>query len=85
LKETGGKILTGGHGDVKERWIEPTIVDSPDPNSNLMKEEIFGPILPVLPYKTADDAINFINSRPKPLGLYYFGNILKDVIFLAYL
>lgn len=37
-----------------------------------MSEELFGPILPVLPYKTLDDAITFVRSRPKPLALYFF-------------
>ncbi|MBA4056273.1 MAG: coniferyl aldehyde dehydrogenase, partial [Marivirga sp.] len=38
------------------------------------KEEIFGPILPILSYRSIDDAINYINARPRPLALYYFGN-----------
>lgn len=38
-----------------------------------MKEEIFGPILPVRTYRAMDDAIDFINARPRPLALYYFG------------
>jgi coniferyl-aldehyde dehydrogenase len=38
-----------------------------------MKDEIFGPILPVIEYKTIEDAIKFINSKDKPLTLYYFG------------
>ena len=38
-----------------------------------MKNEIFGPILPIITYKKIEDAINFINSKPKPLALYYFG------------
>lgn len=38
-----------------------------------MQEEIFGPVLPVLTYRTLDDAIAFINARPRPLALYYFG------------
>lgn len=47
-----------------------------------MKDEIFGPVLPVVTYKTDDDAINFINSRAKPLALYYFGTKkdFKEVI-----
>jgi coniferyl-aldehyde dehydrogenase len=38
----------------------------------IMKEEIFGPLLPVIPYDTLDEAIAFVNARPRPLALYYF-------------
>ena len=40
----------------------------------LMQEEIFGPILPIKPYEKVEDAIDYINQRPRPLGLYYFGH-----------
>lgn len=39
-----------------------------------MREEIFGPVLPVLAYKHEDEVIDFVNARNKPLALYYFGN-----------
>lgn len=39
-----------------------------------MTDEIFGPILPIVSYKKIEDAINLINSKPKPLALYYFGS-----------
>ncbi|CAD8170610.1 unnamed protein product [Paramecium pentaurelia] len=73
LNNHGGKIVHGGQYDLKEKWIEPTFVINPDPNSELMKNEIFGPILPIITYKKIEEAINFINFRPKPLALYYFG------------
>ena len=38
----------------------------------VMREEIFGPLLPVVPYDTLDDAIAYVNARPRPLALYYF-------------
>lgn len=43
-------------------------------SSPLMKEEIFGPILPIITYNTIEDAIKFINDRDKPLAIYYFGS-----------
>lgn len=43
------------------------------PQMAVMQEEIFGPVLPVLTYQTLDEAIAFINARPRPLALYYFG------------
>ncbi len=55
------------------RQMRPSLVFDPAPASRLMNEEIFGPILPVLPYDTLDDAVAFINQRPRPLALYWFG------------
>ncbi|NAW58215.1 MULTISPECIES: coniferyl aldehyde dehydrogenase [unclassified Vibrio] len=59
--------------DERKRTIAPTLVIAPNENSKIMKEEIFGPILPVIPYKTMQEAIDYINIRPRPLALYYFG------------
>ncbi len=55
------------------RQMNPTLVFNPAPELRLMKEELFGPILPVLPYDTLDEAIAFINARPRPLAQYWFG------------
>ncbi len=52
--------------------ITPTVVLNPPLTSQIMNEEIFGPILPVIVYETTADAIEFINDRPKPLALYLF-------------
>ncbi len=56
------------------RQMNPALVFDPAPDLRLMKEELFGPILPVLPYDRLDDAIAFINARPRPLALYWFGS-----------
>jgi coniferyl-aldehyde dehydrogenase len=56
-----------------EHKIAPTLVIEPRDDLTLMREEIFGPILPVKTYDRLDDAIAFIASRPRPLALYYFG------------
>jgi aldehyde dehydrogenase (NAD+) len=69
----GGKIQFGGEVNLTDRYISPTIIDEPRANSALMKEEIFGPLLPVLKYKSINYAIKFVNEREKPLALYYFG------------
>ena len=55
------------------RQMAPTLVFNPDPALRLMQEEIFGPVLPVLTCDSADEAIAFINARPRPLALYWFG------------
>jgi acyl-CoA reductase-like NAD-dependent aldehyde dehydrogenase len=69
-----GKILIGGNHDRSDRFIAPTLIDSIDPNSKIMSDEIFGPILPILEYDQLSDAIAFVNARPKPLALYFFSS-----------
>lgn len=73
LSDHGGEVVVGGKVELKDKYIEPTIIFKPKLDSDLMKYEIFGPILPVIPYKNVEETINFINSRDKPLALYYFG------------
>ncbi|GGO58459.1 coniferyl-aldehyde dehydrogenase [Roseovarius pacificus] len=58
--------------------IVPTLVIGADDNTGVMTEEIFGPILPVRTYQTMDEAIAYINARPRPLALYYFGERNAD-------
>jgi len=65
-------IFFGGDSNQDELYMAPTIVKDPDLNSPIMQEEIFGPILPVLPIDGVDEAIDFINEREKPLALYAF-------------
>ena len=52
--------------------IEPTVLVDVDPDSRVMTEEIFAPILPVLTWRKLEEAIEFVRSRPKPLALYLF-------------
>jgi len=73
------KIVYGGQTDEKSLYIAPTIVDQVDPNSKLMKDEIFGPLLPILVVQDISEAIRFIRSRPKPLALYLFSNSAEVV------
>lgn len=55
------------------RKMRPTLVLGATPAMRIMQDEIFGPLLPVLPYESVDDAIAFVNARPRPLALYWFG------------
>jgi len=55
-----------------DRVIAPTLVFDAPQDATLMREEIFGPVLPVVPYRTLDEAIEYVNARPRPLALYYF-------------
>lgn len=72
LAATKGDVVIGGGSDVSTMSIQPTVVVDPDPTEPLMTDEIFGPILPVMTMQSLDDAIGFVNSRPKPLAAYLF-------------
>lgn len=65
-------IVIGGKSDEKKLYIEPTIVNNVKWDDPIMKDEIFGPILPILTYYDLDEIIKIINLRSKPLALYYF-------------
>ncbi len=67
-----GNILVGGQTDDNQRFIAPTLLDQVLDDSSLMQEEIFGPLLPVVTFSDIQDAVRFINQRPKPLALYLF-------------
>ena len=69
LEDHGGRVAYGGAVDVEALTGQPTIVVDPRPDSPLMTEEIFGPILPVLTVEDVDTAIRFVNARPKPLAV----------------
>jgi len=66
------KIIYGGTSDEDDCYLAPTIVDQPDLQSSVMKDEIFGPILPLVTYETFDDLNKIILPLPKPLSLYVF-------------
>ncbi|CAK1550760.1 unnamed protein product [Leptosia nina] len=68
------KIAIGGRSDPQDRYISPTIITNVTPADKIMEDEIFGPILPIVPVENAYEAIKFINAREKPLVLYVFTN-----------
>ena len=67
-----GKVAHGGEHDAKERFMAPTILTGVSPDAPVMREEIFGPILPVLEFDRIDDALALLRDRPTPLALYVF-------------
>ncbi|WP_009544631.1 aldehyde dehydrogenase [Crocosphaera subtropica] len=71
-------IMIGGKVIPEEKYISPTVIDNIFPDSPIMQDEIFGPILPVLGYGEIEEAIAFINERPKPLAIYLFSNDKKQ-------
>jgi aldehyde dehydrogenase (NAD+) len=76
--EKGGRIAFGGKSDSSSKYFEPTLLTGLSPDMLILQEEIFGPILPILSYKNLQEAIDLINSQPKPLALYYFGANSKN-------
>lgn len=71
-EEHGGKVIVGGKVFPENQFVQPTIVDEPKEDCGMMRDEIFGPILPVFGYDELDSVIEKINSRPKPLTVYVF-------------
>jgi coniferyl-aldehyde dehydrogenase len=74
----GARIIEVGHrpGDATRRphTLAPTVVLGVTDEMKIAHEEIFGPILPIFAYRHIDDAIDYVNARPRPLALYYFGD-----------
>ena len=77
-KGMGAKVVAGGNTDRSKRFIAPTVLCDVSIDSLVMKEEIFGPLMPIITYKTLDEAIGFINKREKPLALYLFSYNKKN-------
>ena len=73
--------------DPERRVFAPTLIIDPDPALRVMQEEIFGPILPVIGYARIEEAIAFVNARPRPLAFYHFdrqrrrtGQVVRSVL-----
>jgi acyl-CoA reductase-like NAD-dependent aldehyde dehydrogenase len=71
-----GRVAIGGQTDATERYIAPTVLVDVLPDSPIMQEEVFGPILPVLEIDSVEAVIAWVNSMPRPLGLYVFAEDL---------
>ena len=67
-------IAVGGQVNKEDCYISPTIIDEPSPMSNVMQEEIFGPILPVISYNTEEEIDQIVSKFEKPLAFYIFSN-----------
>lgn len=66
------RAVIGGNYDKCRRFVEPTVLTGITPESPVMQEEIFGPILPLIPFFELEECVRFIRSRPRPLALYLF-------------
>lgn len=81
---SAGRILYGGRHDASRLFIEPTLLVDVPPGGAVMKEEIFGPVLPVIGYETNEEALAIINQNPNPLAFYVFtGDVDKEHYWLG--
>lgn len=77
------KLYFGGETDRNRLKIAPTVLTNVNWTDDVMQEEIFGPILPILTYESLEDTLTFIKDKPKPLAFYFFSedkNLQKEVI-----
>ena len=80
--EKGGSIAAGGDSGEEERYFAPTVITGVQNSMQVMQEEIFGPILPVIKYQNIEEAVNFVNSKEKPLALYIHSGSNKNSDFI---
>ncbi len=78
-KQKGATVAYGGGTEGSEDYIEPTVLTDVDPSSDVMTEEIFGPVLPVYTYKSLDEPIGAINAKEKPLALYIYSRSRANI------
>jgi len=76
---SSGLIITGGITDAETRYVAPTIIKDVKPGDPIMKEEIFGPVLPVIDFEKFNDVYGIIEQNPKPLSTYIFSRDKKLV------
>ena len=69
-RQRGARILCGGQASEKDCFVQPTLMDNVPADAKIQSEEIFGPLLPIMPYTDLDKVIAEINAQPKPLALY---------------
>jgi coniferyl-aldehyde dehydrogenase len=75
-RKKGARVIEIGSSGAdfsRERTLAPTLVLNATPDMRVMQDEIFGPILPIVTYRDIDEAIAYVNARPRPLALYFFG------------
>eukprot|EP00932_Pfiesteria_piscicida_P021237 SRR837773.8032.p2 GENE.SRR837773.8032~~SRR837773.8032.p2 ORF type:complete len:295 (+),score=141.01 SRR837773.8032:25-885(+) len=81
IETSQGEIICGGAQgiDREARHVPPTIIYKPSMDSKIMKEEIFGPVMPVVPYKNLDDALRIVKGYDTPLALYMYSQNRNNV------
>ncbi|MDR3417506.1 MAG: aldehyde dehydrogenase family protein [Nevskia sp.] len=77
----GAHIAFGGQARAEDRYIAPTIVTDVTEDMRIMQDEIFGPVIAVVPFRTRDDVLRAVRSRPKPLALYIYAKDRAEIDF----
>lgn len=70
--QRGARVVVGGDANPAQRYLAPTVLVDVPADAPVLQEEIFGPVLPVVTYRTFEDALAYVRNRPKPLALYVF-------------
>jgi aldehyde dehydrogenase (NAD+) len=78
-QEKGAKVEIGGQNNENQKYIAPTILTELNQDATVLQEEIFGPLLPIVTYKTLEEAIEYINSKERPLALYIYSKSKKNI------
>ncbi|WP_258100170.1 aldehyde dehydrogenase family protein [Marinoscillum pacificum] len=74
----GANVIISGNNSPEELDIQPVVIDNVTDDMRVMKEEIFGPVFPIMTYQNLDEVIDYINARPKPLALYLYSKNRKN-------
>ena len=77
--QKGARVLEGGGSAAEQCFIQPTLLDGVAEDSQVMTEEIFGPLLPILAFDDLGEAIAHVNAGPKPLALYLFSHTSRNI------
>ena len=75
----GARVLSGGAAMPEARFVQPTLLDQAPADARVMREEIFGPLLPVIGFESLDEVIADINANPKPLALYIYSRNCANI------
>ena len=81
-KSKNAIIEIGGQSNSDKNYLEPTIISNLPEDASLLQDEIFGPILPIKTYNNIDEAVNYINSKEKPLSLYIYSKNNKNINYI---
>lgn len=71
------RVVAGGGSDRKDLYIEPTVIEGVEPGEPIMKEEVFGPVMPILTYKNLDQLVDTLKRNPSPLVFYVFSSNVR--------
>ncbi len=81
-KAKGARVAYGGQSDVNDLFISPTLLDNVNDDMPILQEEIFGPILPMISFKSIEEVPKIINQQAKPLAFYIMSKRKKNIEYL---